>query len=138
MHTKNQSNERRIIFQMVFGAPSNGGMYPHPAPNYPNPAEFPRYPNNAGQAFPPNPNSHQTLNYPQYPFYHDNLTPPPNVFGPFRNNYVTTTKEPSLLDQFLYNKSPKKNGSSALLPSLLLSISSLTFLLIYQFKRISC
>lgn len=124
---------------MVFGAPSNGGMYPHPAP-YPNPnGEFPRYPSNNGQAnYPPNPNSHQTLNYPQYPFYHDNLTPPPNVFGPFRNNYVTTTKEPSLLDQFLYNKSPKKNSSSTLLPSLLLSISSLTFLLIYQFKRISC
>lgn len=91
---------------LVFGQPQNSNGYAQnnnykppssqlPAPQMP--LDIPRLPDNR-QPFPASPNNQ---NY--YP-YHPDLTPPPNVFGPFRNNFVTTTREPSLLQQFLNNK----------------------------------
>lgn len=116
---------------MVFGNTQTHSLYPQ-LPPYQPPLDYPRLPDNR-QPFPASPNQHH--NYPQNPYYHDNLTPPPNVFGPFRNSYVTTTKEPSLLDQFLYNKSPKKNGSTLNRPSAVLTMCSLIFLLIYRLRK---
>ena len=86
------------------------------------------------QAFPASPNQGGGF-YPYNPPYHPELTPPPNVFGPFRNrDFVTTTKEPGLLDQFLYNKSPR-NASTINNASLNLTLLSLLFLLIYRIRN---
>lgn len=113
---------------MVFGFPSNPNISPQMPP--PQILDIPRLPDNR-QAFPASPNAGGG-SYP-YP-YHPELTPPPNVFGPFRNNFVTTTKEPSLLDQFLYNKQPR-NASAINSPSFNLSLFSLLFLLIYRIRN---
>lgn len=113
---------------MVFGFPSNPNISPQMPP--PQILDIPRLPDNR-QAFPASPNAGGG-SYP-YP-YHPELTPPPNVFGPFRNNFVTTTKEPSLLDQFLYNKQPR-NASAISSPSFNLSLFSLLFLLIYRIRN---
>lgn len=114
----------------VFGFPSsNTNLYPQMPP--PQILDVPRLPDNR-QAFPASPNAGG--GYPYNPPYHPELTPPPNVFGPFRNNFVTTTKEPSLLDQFLYNKSPR-NTSTINRASLNLSLFSLLFLLIYRIRN---
>ena len=113
----------------VFGYPSSHNIYPQ-MPPYQIPLDTPRLPDNR-QAFPASTN----FNGGYVPLYQDGLTPPPNVFGPFRNSqFVTTTKEPSLLDQFLYNKSPR-NASTMAMPSLNLTFISLIFLLIYTIRH---
>jgi hypothetical protein len=115
----------------VFGFPSNNNMYGQ-IPPHQIPLDYPRLPDNR-QAFPATPN--QNGGYPYNPPYHPELTPPPNVFGPFRNrDFVTTTKEPSLLDQFLYNKSPR-NASTINNASLNLTLFGLLFLLIYRIRN---
>lgn len=114
----------------VFGFPSNQNLYPQ-LPPHQMPLDIPRLPDQR-QPFPATPN--QGGFYPYNPPYHPELTPPPNVFGPFRNNYVTTTKEPSLLDQFLYNKSPR-NATAINDASLNLTLFSLLFLLIYRIRN---
>jgi hypothetical protein len=118
---------------IVFGHPSsnNHNNYPQMPPP-PIPLDVPRLPDNR-QAFPASPNQGGSF-YPYVPPYHPELTPPPNVFGPFRNNFVTTTKEPSLLDQFLYNKSPR-NASTINNANFSLSLFSLLFLLIYHIRN---
>lgn len=120
---------------LVFGFPSNNNnnhnIYPQLPPQQ-IPLDIPRLPDNR-QPFPASPNSGGGF-YPYNPPYHPELTPPPNVFGPFRNNYVTTTREPSLLDQFLYNKSPR-NASTINRANLNLSLFSLLFLLIYRIRN---
>lgn len=118
---------------LVFGFPSsnNHNIYPQ-MPIQQIPLDIPRLPDNR-QPFPASPNAGGGF-YPYNPPYHPELTPPPNVFGPFRNNYVTTTKEPSLLDQFLYNKSPR-NASTINNANLNLSLLSLLFLLIYHIRN---
>lgn len=113
----------------VFGFPNSHNIYPQMPP--PQILDIPRLPDNR-QAFPASINAGG--GYPYNPPYHPELTPPPNVFGPFRNNYVTTTKEPSLLDQFLYNKSPR-NASTINNASLNLTLFSLLFLLIYHIRN---
>jgi hypothetical protein len=114
----------------VFGFPSsNNNMY-HQVPPHQVPLDYPRLPDNR-QAFPASPNSNGG-NYP-YP-YHPQLTPPPNVFGPFRKaDFVTTTKSPGLLDQFLYNKSPR-NASAINNGSITLTLFSLLLPLIYRIR----
>lgn len=115
----------------VFGFPSNPNTYPV-LPPYQTPLDIPRLPDNR-QPFPASPN--QGSGYPYVPSFHPELTPPPNVFGPFRRDqFVTTTKEPSLLDQFLYNKSPR-NGSEINRATLNLTLLSLLFLLIYRIRN---
>lgn len=117
---------------LVFGFPShqNANIYPQMPPQQ-IPLDIPRLPDNR-QPFPATPN--QGGFYPYNPPYHPELTPPPNVFGPFRNNYVTTTREPSLLDQFFNNKSPR-NASTINNASLNLTLFSLLFLLIYRIRN---
>lgn len=115
---------------LIFGFPSNNNPYPQMPP--PAILDIPRLPDNR-QAFPASSNSGG--GWIANPPYHPELTPPPNVFGPFpRNNFVTTTKEPSLLDQFLYNKSPR-NASAINSASLNLTLISLLFLLIYRIRN---
>jgi hypothetical protein len=115
---------------LVFGYPSSQNNF-HQMPPQQIPLDIPRLPDNR-QPFPATPN--QGGFYPYVP-YHPELTPPPNVFGPFRNrDFVTTTKEPSLLDQFLYNKSPR-SASTINSANLNLSLFSLLFLLIYRIRN---
>lgn len=115
----------------VFGFPSNNpNIYPQMPP--PQILDIPRLPDNR-QAFPASPNIGG--GYPYNPPYHPELTPPPNIFGPFRKqDFVTTTREPSLLDQFLYNKSPR-SASTINNASLNLTLISLMFLLIYRIRN---
>jgi hypothetical protein len=95
------------------------------------PLDIPRLPDNR-QAFPASPNQGGG-NYPYIPQYHPAPTPPPNVFGPFRNNNaVTTATEKSLLEQFLNNKSHATTINNA---NLSLSLFSLLFLLIYHIRN---
>lgn len=97
-----------------------------PAPQMP--LDVPRLPDNR-QPFPASPNAGGNSYMP----YHPDLTPPPNVFGPYRNpNYVTTTREPSLLHQFLNNKnsSPKIDNAN-----LNLTLFGVIVLFIYRFQN---
>jgi hypothetical protein len=97
------------------------------------PLDIPRLPDNR-QAFPASPNQGGSF-YPYNPPYHPELTPPPNVFGPFRNhNYVTTTKEPGILDTFFNGKSVR-SASTINNANLSLSLFSLLFLLIYHIRN---
>lgn len=96
-----------------------------PAPNMP--LDIPRLPDNR-QPFPASPNNNGNSYMP----YHPDLTPPPNVFGPYRNpNFVQTTREPSLLHQFLNNK----NSSTINNANLNLTLFGLLFLLIYRVRN---
>lgn len=113
----------------VFGYPSNPNIYPQMPP--PQILDIPRLPDNR-QAFPASPNVGG--GYPYNPSYHPDITPPPNVFGPFRNNYVTTTREPGILDQFFNGKS-QRSASTINLASLNLTLLSLMFLLIYRIRN---
>jgi hypothetical protein len=126
-----RTNTYEVNPNNVFGNP-NAGNYPqHGQPQAPLDYIPPRLPDNR-QPFPASPN--QGGSY-QFPYYHDSLTPPPNVFGPFKNNvYVTTTREPSLLNQFFNNKQTR-NFSNQTNPSLNLTLFSLLFLLIYTIRR---
>lgn len=113
---------------LVFGQPQNSNNFntnnfkpPQsqlPAPQMP--LDIPRLPDNR-QPFPASPNQNNNF----FPF-HPDLTPPPNVFGPFRNSFITTTREPSLLQQFLNNK----NASTINNANLNLTIFGLLFLLL--------
>ena len=81
--------------------PSNT-LYPQipPMPQYP---QYPQYPN-----LPPQ------QQYPQYPQYpqpgQQQPAPGQYPFGQIPSFYFTTTTEPSLLHQFLYNKRGKPNS----------------------------
>lgn len=117
---------------LVFGAPQSPNGYANnnykpPASQLPQPSmplDIPRLPDNR-QPFPASPGVGS-----YYPF-HPDLTPPPNVFGPFRNNYVTTTREPGLLQQFLNNK----NASTINHANLNLTVFGSLFLLILCLLR---
>lgn len=116
---------------IVFGFPSsnNHNSYPQmPPPQIP--LDIPRLPDNR-QAFPASPNQGGGF-YPYNPPYHPELTPPPNVFGPFRNNYVTTTSHPGILDHLFKNP---RNASTINNANLSLSLFSLLFLLIYHIRN---
>lgn len=108
---------------LVFGFPARDNSMYNQNPN-------PQLPDNR-QPFPAMPNSNGFYPY-NPPGYYPAPTPPPNVFGPFRNNYVTTTKEPGLLDQFLNNK---RNASTINNASLNLTLFGLLFLLIYRIRN---
>ncbi|CRL04230.1 CLUMA_CG017332, isoform C [Clunio marinus] len=115
---------------LVFGFPSNPNIHPQMPPQQ-IPLDIPRLPDNR-QAFPATPNQGGGSYY--NPGLYPAPTPPPNVFGPFRNKNVEKSTEPSLLDQFLYNKSPR-NLSTINNANLNLTLFSLLFLLIYRIRN---
>jgi hypothetical protein len=105
----------------VFGFPSNAN-YPHMNPAQ-IPLDIPRLPDNR-QPFPNMPRDAQSFG-----FHHPDLTPPPNVFAPYRP--VTTTANPNFLDQFFTGKQ-QRNHSTINHANLNLTLLSLLFLLIYR------
>ena len=110
----------------IFGWPNlHSNPYPHMQPAQP-PLDIPRLPDNR-QAFPNMPNAHGV--YPNVGMYHPDLTPPPNVFGPYRPQ--TTTANPNFLDQF-FNSKQQRNHSSINNANLNLTLLSLLFMLIYR------
>lgn len=110
----------------IFGWPNlHQNPYPHMQPAQ-TPLDIPRLPDNR-QAFPNMPNAHGV--YPNVGMYHPDLTPPPNVFGPYRPQ--TTTANPNFLDQF-FNSKQQRNHSSINSANLNLTLLSLLFMLIYR------
>lgn len=105
----------------VFGFRPNQN---YPLVNAPQiPLDIPRLPDNR-QPFPNMPRDFQSngINHPA-------LTPPPNVFGPYRP--PTTTTNPNFLDQFFTGKQ-QRNHSTIINANLNLTLLSLMFLLIYR------
>lgn len=130
-HNSNSQNPENPP-PFIFGEPPKqqqnyGNIYPQvpPAqpypgvPNYPNPYNNQQYPY-GGQQYPQNPYGGQQ--YPQNPYGGQQ----------YPNNNYRPTKEPSLLDQFLYNKRGGKNGSSSLNPSFLSVSFGVIALVVYQ------
>lgn len=104
----------------IFPAPTNNPR----APQYP---QYPQYPQNP--QYPPNPNYPNTPfgQPPQFPFAFGN--PPPQVPA-----YRTTP--PSLLDQFLYNKSGGKNAAATIqLPSNIIYVISALVVSLITLRR---
>lgn len=104
----------------VFGFPPMQN-YPHVNPMIP--LDIPRLPDNR-QPFPNMPNDAKSYN-----INHPALTPPPNVFGPYRP--PTTTTNPNFLDQFFTGKQ-QRNHSTINNANLNLTLLSLLYLLIYR------
>jgi hypothetical protein len=118
----------RINPNLVFGLPNSM----NPQSNYPPqqiPLDIPRLPDNR-QPFPMMGGSGSQ--YPYIPPYHPDLTPPPNVFGPYR--VPTTTSNPNFLDQF-FNSKQQRNFSTINNANINLTIFGLLFLLIYRISN---
>lgn len=110
----------------IFGWPnSHSNPYPQLPPQQV-PLDIPRLPDNR-QVFPNMPNSAGV--YPNIGINHPDLTPPPNVFAPYRP--MTTTVNPNFLDQF-FNSKQQRNHSSINNASLNLTFLSFLFMLIYR------
>lgn len=105
----------------VFGYPSSGN-YPHMNPAQ-IPLDIPRLPDNR-QVFPSMPRDGQSFG-----FHHPDLTPPPNVFAPYRP--PTTTTNPNFLDHFFTGKQ-QGNNSTINNANLNLTLLSSLFLLFYR------
>jgi hypothetical protein len=110
----------------IFGWPnSNSNSFPQmPPPQIP--LDIPRLPDNR-QAFPNIPGNGG--GYVNVGMYHPDLTPPPNVFGPYRP--MTTTANPNFLDQF-FNSKQQRNHSSINHANLNVTLLGLLFVLIYR------
>jgi hypothetical protein len=109
----------------IFGWPnSNSNSFPQMPPQQ-IPLDIPRLPDNR-QAFPNIPNAGGS---PNVGIYHPDLTPPPNVFGPYRP--MTTTANPNFLDQF-FNSKQQRNHSSINHANLNVTLLGLLFVLIYR------
>jgi hypothetical protein len=98
-------------------------------------SQYPNQPNQQMPQFPPGNGYGQfpTARPPQYP-PDFNSNQPPFVFGQLPPNFYNpgpTTKQPSLLDQFLYNKQPKNNTSIKQSSMYLTVVSLLTLLACY-------
>lgn len=89
------------------GQPNANGNHPgqsHIYPQIPQPAPMPQYP----YGMPPPPPQFAPPQQ-QQPYAFGNPPPPRNNYAPY---YVTTTREPSLWNQFLYNKQGGKKPSN--------------------------
>jgi len=113
----------------VFGFPNVHNNYPQMPPQQ-IPLDIPRLPDNK-QAFPASPNSGGGFAY--NPSYHPAPTPPPNVFGPYRPPYVTSTSGSGLIDQLLKAHSTRST-STINIASLNLMLCSLLFLFYYRIR----
>lgn len=121
------NNPPPVDSNQIFGQPPSGNTQQntwHQYPIFPNPNQrdpMPQHPYpQIPQSYPPQQPQYpygQPQPFPQTPFAFGN-PPPQRSYNPY-NPYNPTTKPPSLLDQFLYNKQGgRRNASSQLTPSI--------------------